>query len=105
MPNPEFTVEVMPANPSPNPAGTVLAVDRTQRLSDGWFRVEFSTLTNRIYYLQYSADLLEWRTALPALTGNGGYLQWLDLGPPKTESDPRTVAHRFYRILLSPGPQ
>ena len=102
MPNPVFTVEMAPAVAPANPSGTVLDVDRAVRLTNGFFRVEFSTLSNRTYYLQYSADLAGWRTASPALTGTGGPLQWLDTGPPQTESDPRAATNRFYRILLLP---
>ena len=102
MPAPVFTVEVVPASAAVEPAGTVLAVDRVVQLSSGFVRVEFTTMSNRVYYLQYSADLASWRTALPALTGTGRDVQWLDTGPPKTESLPQSVTNRFYRILLLP---
>jgi alpha-tubulin suppressor-like RCC1 family protein len=102
MPNPAFTVEVVPASAPVNPAGQVLEAKRVVRLGDGSVRVEFGTLENRIYYVQYSSDMTTWKTALPAITGTGRDVQWLDMGPPKTESAPQSVPMRVYRILLLP---
>ena len=102
MPNPVFTVELIPSVAPPNPAGTVLEVDRASRLADGTFWVEFSTLSNRVYYLQYSGDVSTWKTALPAVLGTGHRVSWLDAGPPKTESAPQSATNRFYRIIRLP---
>jgi hypothetical protein len=70
--------------------------------------VEFSTLAGQTYYVQYAGDLGGsdgWKTALPAIMGTGGVVQWIDNGPPKTESPPSEVASRFYRVLLvAPAP-
>ena len=100
MPNPGFTVELISASAPPDPAGTVLEVDRALRLADGTFWVEFSTLSNRVYYLQYSGDVAAWKTALPAVLGTGHRVSWRDAGPPKTESAPQSVTNRFYRVIL-----
>jgi len=37
---------------------------------------------------------------LPAVTGTGTRQQWIDNGPPKTDSLPPASAMRFYRLLL-----
>ena len=102
MPNPVFTVELIPASTPTDPTGTVLEVDRALRLTDGTFWVEFSTLSNRVYYLQYGGDVSAWKTALPAVPGTGHRVSWRDAGPPKTESAPQSANNRFYRILLLP---
>jgi hypothetical protein len=83
--------------------GTLTHVDRLLKLSDGSMLVEFLSISNRIYYMEYSSDLKSsWQTVQPALTGNGTRIQWIDNGQPKTESFPSTVPVRFYRIVLLP---
>jgi hypothetical protein len=70
--------------------------------------VEFTTDPGGIYYVQYArtpeelaANPYQAKTALPAVKGTGGSVQWIDNGPPKTESVPVNGA-RFYRVLRSP---
>jgi len=36
------------------------------------------------------------------LLGNGGVLEWTDVGSPETESLPALARERFYRIVLAP---
>lgn len=69
--------------------------------------LEFQTLTNFNYYVRYSDTLGDFnaqnttntaiRTARPVLRGTGRNVQWLDNGPPRTDSVPAT--NRFYRVL------
>ncbi|HEU5070134.1 MAG TPA: immunoglobulin domain-containing protein [Verrucomicrobiae bacterium] len=86
------------------PAGNPLAVTRAL-YTNGVFLIEFNTLTNRHYFIQYAdtpADLMDSatvQTAFPAVTGTGSRMQWIDNGPPKTASPP-TNGSRFYRVLL-----
>lgn len=65
--------------------------------------VEFNTISNRLYYVQYapSADSTNWATSLPPLRGTGQRVQWIDNGPPKTVSLPGPGTNRFYRVLQS----
>ena len=92
---------VDPAAP-PSAEGRVLAVTRGLRLKDGSFLVEFRSLANRTYSIQYSADMVTWKTAVPAIKGTGTEVQWIDNGPPKTEKRPDREAKRFYRVILKP---
>jgi hypothetical protein len=68
------------------------------------FLVEFLTQTNFHYYVQYADHAEDFattnrvRTALPAVLGTGSKVQWLDNGPPKTDSLP-TNGGRFYHVL------
>jgi len=69
------------------------------------FMVEFMTLSNRIYSVQYSPDLRNWQPVTPALTGDGNWVQWIDDGEPKTAGMPASQSARFYRVMLLPEPQ
>jgi alpha-tubulin suppressor-like RCC1 family protein len=83
-------------------AGTVQPITRSLPLEDGSYLIDFRTLANRTYYVQYSSDLTTWRTAFPPVVGSGSGMQWVDNGPPKTDSHPSTQTNRFYRVLLAP---
>lgn len=102
LPAPTFTVEIVPAEADPNPTGTTVTIDRVLTLPDGAVMVEFATQTNRVYFVQYSSDMVNWKTALPAVSGTGSRVQWFDNGPPITESLPSAAPGRFYRVLLLP---
>ncbi len=69
---------------------------------NGVFIVEFPSSENVNYYLQYIDDLrgTNWTTSLPPVKGTGTTAQWVDNGPPRTESRPTSQTNRFYRILL-----
>ena len=74
----------------------------TNRFVNGTFLIEFGTLLDRFYYVQYAAttDALQTNalTVLPPVRGTGSRVQWTDNGPPKTASPP-TNGSRFYRVL------
>jgi hypothetical protein len=71
------------------------------KLRNGYSFLEFSTKRGVTYYIQYSADLQIWKTAQPVVTGTGAKAQWIDEGPPRTESKPYQDAIRYYRIIPS----
>jgi hypothetical protein len=79
--------------------GTGVHINRGMLLPDKTFLVEFASATNRSYYVQYSSDLKNWKTAQPAITGNGSWIEWVDDGQPKTESTPAIAPKRFYRVI------
>jgi probable HAF family extracellular repeat protein len=66
------------------------------------FALRFPTLPQRIYYVQYSTDMQEWKTSQPAIIGTGSQAQWIDFGPPRTDIPPRSSGNRYYRLLLLP---
>lgn len=88
-----------------------LSVDRALHFTNaafpsGAFLIEFPTQAGRNYFVQYAptpdafaqgSALI--RTALPAIPGTGSRVQWIDHGPPKTESMP-DASNRFYRVIL-----
>src|ERR1051325_6481211 len=91
VPNPTFIAEATAAEPPPSPGGTPQDIDRPARmLADGTFLIDFSTLDRKSYFIQYGAQVDgPWKAALPSLTGTGSHMQWIDNGPPKTESPPQ----------------
>ena len=65
--------------------------------------IEFASIPGRVYTVVYSDDnMLTWVEAVPSITANANAVQWIDAGPPKTESMPASVTSRFYRVILSP---
>jgi hypothetical protein len=104
VPNPVLFAElVSPDNGGGAAAsGTGIHINREFMRSDKTFMLEFMTETNRLYYVQYTADLQTWKTAQPAVAGNGTWIQWIDSGQPKTESAPAVTPVRFYRVIVLP---
>lgn len=78
------------------------------RFANGTFLVEFPTQFGVTYYVQYAAtpnDLAtNAQTVLPPITGTGAHAQWIDDGPPKTDSLP-TNGSRFYQVITWQQPQ
>ena len=103
-PNPRLVPElVLPAATTGNVTnGTGQRIARGTFLRDRTFMVEFVTKTNQHYHLQFSSDLINWTTVRPAIPGNGTTIQWIDAGPPETDSLPALCNKRFYKILSTP---
>ncbi len=101
IPNPVITVTLTPAQaPTPVPNGAPQAVVQTVPLAaENAFLVGFETQLNASYYVLYSSDLVNWTVVLPAVKGTGSEVQWLDLGPPLTQSAPGAQPQRFYRVI------
>jgi hypothetical protein len=63
--------------------------------------VQFPTQAGRLYYVQYlDAIGSAWRTSPVTVTGTGFVAQFIDDGPPHTDTAPGRA--RFYRILTPP---
>jgi len=102
-PNPTMTAAVaQPAAPAAPQGGTVVPITRQLRMADGEFLLEFTSLSNRTYYVQYCSDMRAWKTAWPGVKNSAGRIQWLDNGAPRTECWPTNEACRFYRVLMAP---
>ncbi|HEY5912009.1 MAG TPA: immunoglobulin domain-containing protein [Verrucomicrobiae bacterium] len=100
IPNVKLTGEV--ALPLP---GSIQPISRWARQPNGNFLLEFNSFVSAAYRVQYTSDLLNWNAASPMLQGTGQKLQWVDSGPPYTESAPAGVPCRFYRVILAPQGQ
>jgi uncharacterized repeat protein (TIGR01451 family) len=95
------TTVVAPATPAP-PTGASLELDRDPFRFNGGLVIEFASIPGRTYIVQYSADMQTWSTAVPPLIAAGTRVQWIDAGPPKTDSAPGAPGQRFYRIAQLP---
>jgi hypothetical protein len=80
------------------PYGTVIGITQGQVLQNGQVLIQFQTVSGDQYLIQYSYDQVTWKTVVPTVPGTGNWLQWIDNGPPKTESEPQDAPPRFYRI-------
>ena len=98
-----LAVEAGPLVIPPVVNGTTLNINRTVVQADGSVLVEFSAVPGQIYAVQYSSDMVTWQTAVPAITAPATRVQWIDSGPPKTDSSPAQQSARYYRVVLLPA--
>jgi Immunoglobulin I-set domain/HYR domain len=100
---PESTLCAKPV-PSSSPAnqdGAPVTIDRTVRLPDGTFLIEFASVPGQVYVIQYCDDFVNWKTVIPSVTNGANRTQWIDNGPPKTDRLPSERPSRFYRVITS----
>ena len=105
--SPQYEIELLPVpETEPASATTGIPVTRNQRLSNGDHLIEIAAIPGAVYAVEYSHDMTVWTRVVPSITAPANRLQWIDNGPPKTESHPTTVSSRYYRFVLisSPGP-
>jgi hypothetical protein len=104
VPTPTLYAEVMapPEGGTGVAEGTPQHINRGFMLANGTFQIEFTTMAGRLYAILYSADLVNWTSAQPAISGNGSTYVWIDNGQPKTASLPSASTRRFYRVILLP---
>jgi len=74
------------------------------RLPSGGILLEFPSLTNRTYTVEYTTNLLStnWLAAQPLTTTPANFTYWIDYGPPETVNHPTNTPVRFYRAFLNP---
>lgn len=102
IPSPTYQVEEVAVAQPPTLAGTPISIPmEDMTFANGAVYLKFPSLPGRTYYVQYSDDMVNWNTTLPAVTGNGGSIIWVDNGPPKTPSRPEDETQRFYRAFLA----
>lgn len=98
---PSVTYDVKPPNDDANPPAVVNIVSIQPRLTfqaTGSVLVEFKTQSGKSYLIEYSSNMVDWKSALPTINGTGQNVQWIDNGPPRTLSHPSQVSSRFYRL-------
>ncbi len=83
----------------PLPVGTVLQLDRLAFISEGELTIEFATIPGHTYVVEYSANLISWTAAVPPIVANATKTQWIDSGPPETDSPPGPLGQRYYRVV------
>lgn len=99
-----------------NPCGSATSAAASLNLNPGWpltithgafqpdgtFLLKFGTTCTGTYFVQYSADLVNWKTTTQGVNGSGAEVQWIDSGSPVTDSMPSPEKARFYRIIRVP---
>ena len=77
------------------------------QVSNGILYVQLIPTTNAVtaasYMVQYSSDMTNWKTAVKSIVAAGTAVQWMDDGPPKTDTPPSQAGSRFYRVFLLPA--
>jgi hypothetical protein len=104
MRNPVLTAELVPPGTPPIliQGGQLRHINNGVLLANRNFLLNLPTLLNRVYYVQYSSDLVTWKTAVSAIVGTGLTVPWVDEGLPKTDASPATQRQRSYRLVLLP---
>jgi hypothetical protein len=77
------------------------AVDRCELLDDGLL-IEFTATPGARYEVQYSNDNATWKVSPTRIRAAGNRVQWIDRGPPRTDSPPADKSSRFYRVRELP---
>ncbi len=105
VPTPEYLLQVANRIVFTLPSSATPLNITTNRFVNGTFIIQFPTRTDYRYFVQYAPTLNDLvnattnsRVANPAVGGTGHDVQWIDNGPPKTESPP-VAGSRFYRVL------
>lgn len=97
--NPQITTAVILSPPAPLAGdGNSFKIDRMLRLPEGGMLIEFTSQPGQVYEVEYSSDGTQWRSCGQQIRAAGNRVQWIDRGPPFTDSLPSAQASRFYRI-------
>ncbi len=94
------TVEPIPYAKPEEQAGAIMGIRLSRGRPDGLVSVEFDTIKDRRYAIEYSDNLSQWKRARPAVRAPGTRMVWVDTGPPATDAPP--FGNRFYRVVLLP---
>jgi len=91
-----------PETDPPAPDGG-LSIDRALRLADGSMLVEFTAVPGALYEVHYSTDGEHWKLSPVRIRAAGNRVQWIDRGPPRTDTPPSQAPARFYRVRQVSG--
>lgn len=96
---PEAAVSLVTEPESDPVAGAAgLAVDRCEVMEDRSLLIEFTSIPGSLYEIQYSDNAIDWKTSPVMVRAAGNRVQWIDRGPPRTDTPPSTKSSRFYRV-------
>jgi hypothetical protein len=101
--NPQLSVQLV-SQPEEDPrieAGDI-KVNRCISLDDG-ILIEFDSEAGQQYLMQYSDDGNTWKSSPIMIQAAGNRTQWIDRGPPRTDTKPADAKTRFYRVRLAPS--
>ena len=95
---PEFEIELLDAT-EVTTAAEGIALNRIALLPNRDTLLEFTSIVGDIYTIQFSENGEDWTDVVPDVIAGANVTQWVDNGPPKTPSHPRTTKNRFYRVV------
>jgi len=83
---------------------TNVNISRIVRLGNGQMVIEFPSTLGQAYTVVYSdeATFSNAMIAPPTIIAPANRVQWIDYGPPTTESAPTNSTARFYRVYQNP---
>ncbi len=95
---PEFEIELLDAAEVTTSAEGI-ALNRIALLPNRDTLLEFTSIVGETYTIQFSENGEDWIDVVPDVIAGANVTQWVDNGPPKTASHPRTTENRFYRVV------
>jgi hypothetical protein len=103
-PNPTLTAVLVspPSGGGITLVGTPQHINRGVFLQDKSFLIEFASVSGKTYYVQISSDFVNWITVQPSITGDGTFIEFVDIGQPGTPGPPMNFPVRFYRVISVP---
>lgn len=66
--------------------------------ADHSISIDFTTKPGTTYQIEYSDDLITWKTVSATITAGGTTVRWSDIGAPFTKDHPALHKQRFYRV-------
>jgi hypothetical protein len=79
-------------------------VDRCELLDDGAMLIGFTSTPGTLCEIHDSHNATDWRTSPVTVRAAGNRVQWIDRGPPRTDTPPSGKSSRFYRVREIPTP-
>lgn len=77
------------------------ATDCRDVFPTGSFSVEWQVIPDQVYQVEFSSNLLDWTLIPEVISSPNSTLQWVDSGPPRTDSAPGIEhANRYYRLVV-----
>lgn len=73
-------------------------ISRSEMGANRAMLIEFPSSPGSRYRIQYTEDMIRWKTCPEIMIGSGNTIQWIDRGPPSTDRSPASVPSRFYRV-------
>ena len=77
------------------------ATDCREVFPTGSFSIEWQVIPDQVYQVEFSSNLLDWTLIPEVISSQNSTLQWVDAGPPRTDSAPGIEhANRYYRLVV-----
>ena len=79
------------------------AADCREVFPSGSFAVEWQVVPDQSYQVEFSSNLLDWTLIPEIVSSSTSTLEWIDAGPPRTNSAPGVDRDNRYYRLVSPA--